>query len=118
VHSDAIRLHQVLNNFVSNAIKYTGPGVITVSARLTTHGFGTMSPVDVIEVSVSDRGPCIPEAERLTILEPFVRGKRGTNQQKGSGLGLAVVRLLATTACWDVGLRCTTSERRSSSSFH
>lgn len=106
VHGDEIRLHQVLNNFLSNAIKYSGPGTIEVRAQLITHPFGKMSLADAIEISVSDRGPGIPEAERQAVWEPFVRGSARPNRPKGSGLGLAVVKLLATTASWDVGLRC------------
>ena len=105
VHGDGIRLHQVLNNFVSNAIKYSGAGAIEIRAKLISHTFGKMSLADAIEISVSDRGPGIPEAERQAIWEPFVRGAARPNRPKGSGLGLAVVKLLATTAGWEVGLR-------------
>lgn len=104
VHGDPIRLHQVINNFISNAIKYSGPGTITVSARLLRHRFGEFDAADAIEIRVEDDGPGIPAAEQAAIWEPFVRGKRGPNRQKGSGLGLAVVKLLASSAGWEVGV--------------
>lgn len=105
VHGDDIRLHQVLNNYVSNAVKYSGPGPIDIRARVISHPFGKMSLAEAVEVSVTDRGPGIPEAERQAVWEPFVRGAARPNRPKGSGLGLAVVKLLATTAAWDVGMR-------------
>lgn len=104
VHGDTIRLHQVINNFISNAIKYSGPGTITISARLLRHRFGAFDAADAVEIRVEDDGPGIPAAEQAAIWEPFVRGKRGPNRQKGSGLGLAVVKLLATSAGWEVGV--------------
>ncbi|WP_295638396.1 HAMP domain-containing sensor histidine kinase [uncultured Methylibium sp.] len=105
VHGDDIRLHQVLNNYLSNAVKYSGPGVIDIRAKLLSHTFGTMSLAEGVEVSVTDHGPGIPEAVREAVWEPFVRGAARSNRPKGSGLGLAVVKLLATTAAWDVGMR-------------
>jgi len=105
VRGDDIRLHQVLNNYLSNAVKYSGPGVIDIRAKLISQTFGTMSLAEGVEVSVTDHGPGIPEAVREAVWEPFVRGAARSNRPKGSGLGLAVVKLLATTAAWDVGMR-------------
>lgn len=106
VHGDEIRLHQVLNNYLSNAVKYSGPGRIELRARILRHGFGRMNLADAIEISVSDHGPGIPAAEQQAMWEPFVRGSARHNRPKGSGLGLAVVKLLATSAGWEVGLQC------------
>jgi signal transduction histidine kinase len=115
VHGDPIRLHQVINNFISNAIKYSGPASIVVRARLLQHQFGDMVLADSVEISVTDTGPGIPETELESIWEPFVRGKRRPQREKGSGLGLAVVKLLATTAGWEVGVR---SRPDDGTSFH
>lgn len=106
VHGDEIRLHQVLNNYLSNAVKYSGPGRIVVHARVLKHAFGKMSLADAVEISVMDRGPGIPAGEQHAMWEPFVRGAARPYRPKGSGLGLAVVKLLATSAGWDVGLQC------------
>lgn len=103
---DAIRLRQILQNFVSNAIKYAHPGTIVITASRTAHAFDDGVVADAAEIAVTNDGVEIPEKERETIWEPFVRGRLRRNRQSGSGLGLAVVRLLATTASWDVGLRC------------
>jgi signal transduction histidine kinase len=102
VEGDPIRLHQVINNFISNAIKYGGPDEISVSAELESPGGSDRR--DMAVVKVSDNGPGIPDADRASIWEPFVRGRRGQGRSKGSGLGLAVVRLLADSAGWQVGV--------------
>lgn len=106
VHGDEIRLQQVLDNFLSNAIRYSGAGAIEVRASVTRHTFETLGLAEAVEVGVSDHGPGVPEAERQSVWEPFVRGAARPNRPKGSGLGLSIVKLLATTAGWDVGMRC------------
>lgn len=110
VLGDPIRLHQVVTNFVSNAVKYSGPGTITISTRSIRHRFEEVVDAEAIEVRVEDNGPGIPVAEQATIWEPFVRGKRGPGRQKGSGLGLAVAKLLATSAGWEVGVYSSSQE--------
>ena len=48
---------------------------------------------DGVEVRVSDRGPGIPEPDRLRIFEPFVRGEQTRALQvRGNGLGLSLVK--------------------------
>lgn len=105
VHGDAIRLHQVLNNYLTNSIKYSGPGRITVVARLLGHHFGEMPVVDAVEVIVEDEGPGIAASDVSLIWEPYVRGRSVNNPRKGTGLGLAVVKLLASSVGWEVGVR-------------
>lgn len=105
IHGDPIRLHQVVNNYLTNAIKYAGPGHICVAVRLRTHRFGDLHIADAVEILVEDKGPGIPAAERQSMWEPFVRGRSAANPRKGSGLGLAVVNLLATSVGWEVGVR-------------
>lgn len=105
VVGDPIRLHQIISNFLSNAIKYGGQDVITVSADLE-EGVASDAPKSsgVAVVRVTDHGPGIPETDFAAIWEPFMRGRRGQARSKGSGLGLAVVRLLADSIGWKVGV--------------
>lgn len=82
--SDADRVHQVLLNVVSNAVRHTGPeGTI----RLTTAGTGA-----VAVVTVSDDGEGMDDATRQAAFERFARG--GTRRGGGAGLGLAIVAAL------------------------
>lgn len=105
VEGDPIRLHQIINNFLSNAIKYGGSDVISVSAQLeSVRDADSLRTTDVVVVQVSDRGPGIADSDFAAIWEPFVRGRRGQGRSKGSGLGLAVVRLLADSVGWKVGV--------------
>jgi PAS domain S-box-containing protein len=78
---DPGRLEQVLNNLVSNAIKYSPKGgTIEISGRA--------QPDEVI-VTVSDEGMGIPLEEQPRIFERFFRGTRERNQRTpGAGLGL------------------------------
>lgn len=72
--------HAVLN-VVINATNYTTKGRIDLSARVID---------EAAEISVSDTGPGIPEAEHERVFERFYRGEAGTDH--GSGLGLAIAR--------------------------
>jgi two-component system sensor histidine kinase TctE len=85
IRGDRVRLTELLNNLVDNAIRYTRHGG-RVTVRVTPQG----RPC----VSVSDDGPKIPPEEREHVFERFHR-LLGT-QAEGSGLGLAIVRDIAT----------------------
>jgi two-component system sensor histidine kinase KdpD len=80
---DDVMVEQALFNLLDNAVKYSPAGTpITVSAGI--HGESAF-------VTVADRGPGIPEAEREKVFEKFFRGQ-ATRPQGGAGLGLAIVR--------------------------
>jgi signal transduction histidine kinase len=103
VTTDGDRLHQVLGNFVANAIRHgDGKGSIVVRAE----NIRLPDPIgDWLEVSVTNPGQGIPPALQDTIWQPFVRTTAGPKKIKGMGLGLAVVRMLASPVGWEVGLR-------------
>lgn len=84
---DGTRLRQIVGNLVSNAIRYTDEGQVTVSARTFTDD-GLCS----LEVKVRDTGIGIPEESRSRIFQPFIQGK--SRRVGSSGLGLAVVKEL------------------------
>lgn len=86
---DGDRIHQVVDNLVNNAIKYTPGGTITVGLELTTD--------DMIRISVSDEGQGIPARERESLFTAFYRA-RSANESAvpGLGLGLYIVRELVT----------------------
>ena len=85
VLADAGRLRQVLHNLIKNAqeaLEDTPAPVISVASR--------RPPGDIcncIELTISDNGPGIPAELSDHLFEPYV-----TNKEKGSGLGLAVVK--------------------------
>ncbi len=85
VVGDPGRLEQVLNNLVSNAIKYSPDGgTIEISGRTL--------PNEVV-VTVSDQGVGIPFEEQSRVFERFFRGARERNQRtQGAGLGLYLVK--------------------------
>jgi len=85
VAGDPGRLEQVLNNLVSNAIKYSPDGgTIEISGRVL--------PNEVV-VTVSDQGVGIPLEEQPRVFERFFRGARERNQRTpGAGLGLYLVK--------------------------
>jgi len=91
--ADEAKLHDVLENLVMNAIKFTPDGgAIKVRAAAQLGGFCT--------ITVQDQGPGIPEADMPHIFEPFYSGgdvmKHSSGRvgydKRGMGLGLAIVR--------------------------
>jgi two-component system sensor histidine kinase GlrK len=85
LNGDWNKLYAVLDNLISNAIKFSPEdGVVTVS--LAEEG-------GEVVVDVMDQGNGVPEEERKRIFEPFFRGTRAQKGTiKGSGLGLAIAR--------------------------
>jgi signal transduction histidine kinase len=75
-------LYQALRNLVENALKYTPPDT-EVEIELDQSG----------GVTVSDRGPGIPEAQRALLFQRFWRADR--RQSGGAGLGLAITHRIA-----------------------
>ncbi len=86
INVDSRQFRRILSNILSNAIKYTEKGSISVSFKVSG-GF--------MELSVADTGIGVPEAERSKLFQEFSRlGNTGSIQ--GVGLGLALARVLAT----------------------
>ena len=83
VYGDPVRLAQLTDNLVGNALKFTPPGG-TVIIRLRRRG-------DQAELDVSDTGPGIPPDVAERVFTPFVQG---ANAHGGLGIGLAVARWL------------------------
>jgi two-component system, OmpR family, sensor histidine kinase MtrB len=81
---DALRIQQVLNNLVSNAIKYSPKGG---PVEITLQDFE-----EEAVISVTDHGLGIPPGEQHHIFEPFRRAPLTKAQIPGIGLGLSVAR--------------------------
>ena len=83
---DQDRLAQVLDNLVSNAIKYT-PSGDRITMRLAGNG-------DSVVVEVSNTGAYIPPDERERLFERFFRAPATSGEASGVGLGLSVVKAI------------------------
>ncbi|MFV5699702.1 PAS domain S-box protein [Flavobacterium sp. ZT3R17] len=88
---DPIRLHQIILNLVSNAVKFTTMGKITVSVHLLHEDDDKV----IIEFAVTDTGIGIPKEKIGKIFENFQQASSGTSRlYGGTGLGLAIVKQL------------------------
>ena len=84
VNGDSTLLRRMVRNLIENAQRHGTPPIeLRVDAR---NGAAALT--------VSDRGPAIPESERERLFLPFYRAP-GTASSKGTGLGLALVRQIA-----------------------
>ena len=83
VHADEGKLRLVLENLISNAVKFTPErGLIHVSAELTD---------DALVIDVADNGPGVAEEDRGRIFEAFYQGRRPQGGPVGgTGIGLAL----------------------------
>ena len=88
---DPVRLHQIILNLVSNAVKFTAKGKIAVSVNLLNED----EKQATIQFSVTDTGIGIPENKIGKIFENFQQASSGTSRlYGGTGLGLAIVKQL------------------------
>lgn len=86
VVTDERKLRQVLLNLLSNALKFTEEGEVTLRA-----GYAG----DFLEIEVADTGPGIDPADAEQIFAPFVQTRTGRRQREGTGLGLSISRRFA-----------------------
>jgi signal transduction histidine kinase/CheY-like chemotaxis protein len=85
---DPLRISQILTNLVSNAVKFTPKGRITVAGRRNGDGH--------VELTVSDTGVGIPPDKQALIFQKFTQADSSvTRQYGGTGLGLAICKGLA-----------------------
>ena len=88
---DPVRLHQIIINLVSNAVKFTSEGKITVDVRMAEEDKEYIT----IEFTVTDTGIGIPSDKMEKIFENFQQASSGTSRlYGGTGLGLAIVKQL------------------------
>ncbi|MBP2310189.1 response regulator [Azospirillum melinis] len=112
VRSDPQLLRRVLQNFLSNAIRYTPKGRVLLGCRRRRDPLhGNSLGGDRLRIEVWDTGPGIPEAKRHEVFEEFRRlgGENGGGNpaDKGLGLGLAIVDRIARLLDHPVSLRST-----------
>ncbi len=87
VYGDADRLMQVMTNLLSNAAKFSPPGESVRVAAQRLDG--------AIRVSVTDRGPGIPEEFKERIFQKFAQADSSTTRDKGgTGLGLSITKAI------------------------
>jgi signal transduction histidine kinase len=104
--ADEKRVEQVLTHLVSNAVRFTRKGTVTLGARTVkvkdgkSDGFtfpmlGWLRDGEWIILTVSDTGVGIPSEAQASIFETFYQVARDqTDEQKGIGLGLAIAKRL------------------------
>lgn len=106
LHSTELYVREILQNFITNAIKYTDKGFVTVGARPAQGG---------IEFWVEDTGIGISKPDQEKVFNKFFRSEDyRTRQNKGTGLGLYVTAKLARLISATINL---TSELNKGSKF-
>jgi signal transduction histidine kinase len=97
VNGDRDRLAQVVDNLISNAIKYSPAGT-TVAVKLTLEG-------DNAVLAVTDSGIGIAVSDRERIFEKFFRASEAAAATGGTGLGLAVAREIVQSHGGDIAVQ-------------
>jgi PAS domain S-box-containing protein len=104
LHGDPTRVRQILLNLLSNALKFTDRGGVTVRAATTPLGNGRTH----VTLIVSDTGIGLNDEQRARLFEPFGQADTSTTRRfGGTGLGLSIVRRLVQMMEGDVSVDST-----------
>ncbi len=87
---DSIRLSQIILNLVSNSLKFTHDGKVTISANLDK----SENEIIFIKFEVTDTGTGIPKEYQDKVFDKFVQIDRKEDDYQGTGLGLTIVKKL------------------------
>lgn len=87
VECDYLRLQQIVTNLLTNAIRYTPSGTITLTCQIIEQ--------NILEIQIADTGVGISASDCDRIFEPYFRSRTAQeNAPSGTGLGLAIVAQL------------------------
>jgi CheY-like chemotaxis protein/anti-sigma regulatory factor (Ser/Thr protein kinase) len=104
---DAKRLRQVLLNFLSNAIKFTAKGGVTVTLTQRPAGEGGAR----LRAEVTDTGVGIPESQIAQVFERFTQADVSVSRRfGGTGLGLAICKRIVDLMGGEIGVRSVEGE--------
>jgi PAS domain S-box-containing protein len=97
VMGDALRVRQILSNFLHNALKFTPSGAVQLTVRKAAG--------ERVRFEVRDTGPGIDEETQVRLFKPFTQADESiTRRFGGTGLGLSICRELAVLMQGNVGL--------------
>lgn len=91
IMGDAGRFRQIINNLISNAVKFTERGHVSASIGAVSDGHGQT----ILNVMIEDTGTGIPADKLNSIFEKFSQVEITSNRREGTGLGLAIAQRLA-----------------------
>lgn len=83
VKCDRLRMQQVINNLLNNAVKYSEKGVVRIEVKKVKN---------MVRFSISDEGVGIPKKELELIFQPFIESSKTKTKAGGKGLGLALCK--------------------------
>lgn len=98
--SDPLRLRQIVNNLVSNAVKFTQKGEITLAATYDS---------SKLTIAIADTGKGMATEDRERIFQEFTR-LSGAQGEEGFGLGLSIVKKLVTLLEGNISVESTLGE--------
>jgi signal transduction histidine kinase len=101
VQADPSRLSQVIRNLVSNGLKFTDRGGVTVRCHRVDGS---------ARVEIEDTGIGVPEQQRALLFTPFHRGGAAQGNRPGTGLGLAISRRLVEGMGGEIGFECASGQ--------
>lgn len=95
ITADPLRVAQILDHLLDNAVKFTKPGGVVT--------FRSEVELEKVKIKVTDTGPGIPEDKLDIIFDEFAQLEpTGTRREGGTGLGLAIAKCLATMHGGDI----------------
>ncbi len=105
VKADPGRFRQVLLNLISNSIKFTAQGEVSVHAGLSSEG---PAPYRTLYFEIHDTGVGIPLDKQAALFAPFTQADASvTREFGGTGLGLAISKKLVEAMGGEIGFRST-----------
>ncbi|HNQ62095.1 MAG TPA: ATP-binding protein, partial [Bacteroidia bacterium] len=102
ITGDPTRLNQILNNLISNAIKFTEKGEVVIDLKLRDKS----NKEAIIDFEIKDSGIGIPESSLANIFESFTQASSETTRKfGGTGLGLTIVKNMIELQGGQIGVR-------------